>query len=349
MFVSIVSLCTTVLFLATDPTDGTVIRGFVVNGSRDGAPAVGAKVVLLAGRDNQLVRIADTTTDEKGTFIFDRLPATASPDVEYVVGAQWEGVHYSGPRFRIASDRGPTTVKITVHDAVTSPSPLIAEFHEIDIQIDNGTMKVTEIISVYNPGSKTYVGTADSESTEKGPTTLSLSIPDGVSHVTFNKEYDARNFEFRDGRMATSVPWPPGKRQLAFVYRLPVESHAFRFQRALDLPCRQARVAVAGLGSEELTCNLPGLPAKDGGPIGFVSNGDILPAGHVLQLQMKSSSTLGTDDTRWLALAILGGLVSLTILFILYRRRAATPRSARSTIAVASPATRRPTKPTAAS
>jgi hypothetical protein len=36
----------------------------------------------------------------------------------------------------------------------------------------------------------TYVGTADPDAPMTAPTTLSMSVPEGVSHVTFNKEFD---------------------------------------------------------------------------------------------------------------------------------------------------------------
>ena len=193
-------------------------------------PLLPAQVVLLAGKDGQFMHVASTTTDQNGCFVFDRRRLTPSPDMVYIPGAFWEGVHYPGPRLQLDPRGAPPTIRLTVHDAVASPCPLVAEAHEIDIHLDRGVLDVTEIVVVDNPSSTTYVGTADPDAPKTAPTTLSMSIPEGVTHVTFNKEFDGRNFQLVDGRLVTTVPWPPGKRQLAFLYQLPVENNQSALQ-----------------------------------------------------------------------------------------------------------------------
>jgi hypothetical protein len=181
--------------------ENAIIQGMVVNGSKGGTAVASAEVVLLAGKDNQFRHVASTKTDQDGCFVFDHRHLTALPDLIYVPGANWDGVHYPGPRLQL-DPRGPAPqVRLTVYDAVASPSPLVADVHEIDIHINSDVLDVTEIIVIDNPSSTSYVGTADSDTPKIAPTTLTMSIPDGVSHVTFNKEFGGRNFRLVDGRL----------------------------------------------------------------------------------------------------------------------------------------------------
>jgi hypothetical protein len=282
---------------------------------------------LLAGKDDQFKYVASTTTTRDGCFVFDHRHLNASPDLVYGLGANWDGVHYPGPRFHLDPQATPVTARLSVYDAVASPCPLIAELHEINIHVDPGILNVTEIIVVHNPSSTTYVGMGDPGASQKAPTTLSMSIPEGVAHVTFNKEFDGRNFHLVDGRLVTNVPWPPGKRQLAFIYQLPVEKNRLVFKCALDLPCAHARVAVAGEGSQELTCNLPKVTPPNIVPVGYESAGESLPAGYTLQLEMGRLSLSWIVYARWAALVVLGGLMAVTTMMIVMRTRSAKRRT----------------------
>jgi hypothetical protein len=302
-----------------------IIQGVVVNGSKGASPVAGAEVVLLAGKDNQFQHVASTTTDQNGCFVFDQRHLTPSPELVYRPGANWEGVHYPGPRLQLDPRAASPRVQLTVHDAVASPCPLIAEVHEIDIRVNPGVLEVTEIVVVDNPSSTTYIGANKPDAPKTAPTTLSLSIPEGVSHVTFNKEFDGRNFKLVNGRLDTTVPWPPGKRQLAFLYQLPAENHQLLFKRSLDLPCLHARVSVAGKGSQELTCNLPKVTAPDQAPIGFESAGETLPSGYTIQLQMRKLSIAWMVYARWAAIVLLGALLAATTMRLKWRKK--TPRS----------------------
>jgi hypothetical protein len=325
MMVHFLVLAATGLLPGGEPPENSLIQGVVVNGSKGETAVAGVEVVLLAGKDNQFKYVASTTTAGDGCFVFDRRHLSPPLDLVYGVGANWDGVHYPGPRFHIDPQATPVTTRLTVFDAVASPCPLVADLHEINIRVDPGVLNVTEIVVVNNPSSTTYVGTADPGALNMAPTTLSMLIPEGVSHVTFNKEFDGRNFLLVDGRLVTTVPWPPGKRQLAFIYQLPVENNRLVFKRALDLPCSHARLAVTGEGSQELTCNLPKVTTPNIVPIGF--EGETLPAGYTLQLEMSRLPVSWVVYARWAALVVLGSLMVVTTMIIVMRTRSARRRT----------------------
>ncbi len=282
-----------------------------------------ARRSFCAGKDNEFSVVAKTTTGQDGSFSF---PGSSlgtrglSPDVVYLPGANRQGIHYPGPRLRLDSGRSPARVQLTAYDAVASPCPLVAEELSIDIQVNPGVLDVTEVLLISNPSSTTYVGSTDSD---MPPTTLSLSIPEGVSHVTFNQEFDGRNFRLVDGRLVTSVPWTPGKRQLAFVYQLPVEHSQLLFSRPLDLPTSRVRLAVGGKCSDATACNLPRITDRGQLPIAFASTGQPLPAGYVIQLQVPHLSVSWLVNARWLAVILLGSLLAATAGLTFRRNRCA--------------------------
>jgi hypothetical protein len=318
------------LLPSVEPPGRTLIQGVVVNGSKGATPVAGAAVVLLAGKDNEFKHVAAITTDRNGCFAFDHRHLSPSPDLVYIPGAQWNGVHYPGPRLQLDPRQAAPKVQLTVYDTIASPCPLVAELHEIDIRVNPAVLDVTEMLVVTNPSSTTYVGTVDPHAPMTAATTLSLSIPEGVSHVTFNKEFNGRYFRLVDGRLITDVPWPPGKRQLAFLYQIPVESNQLLFKRCLDLPCLHARLAVTGQCSQEFTCNLPQVTAPDQVPIAFESAGRMLPAGYTLQLQMRRLSVSWIVYARWAAIILLGGLLVATTMRAALRRRSDAQQNGRT-------------------
>lgn len=320
MIVPILVLSCAGLSPGVEPHQNAIIQGVVVNGSKSARPVAGAEVVLLAGKDNQFARVANATSDANGFFVFDLGRLLLSSDLTYQPGANWNGVHYPGSRFRLNPHEMSPTVRLVVYDTIAVPSPLVAEVHEINVRVSPGVINVTEIIVVDNPSTATYVGGAATNESMTAPTTLSMAIPDGVSHITFNREFDAQNFQLVEGRLVTNAPWPPGKRQLAFIYQLPLENKELMFKRALDLPCNHARVTVSGEGIQEITCNLTRVTSSDVVPIIFDSAGQ-LAAGSLLQLQLHDASISWIVFARWGAIILLGVLLAATIIRLALRSK----------------------------
>jgi hypothetical protein len=294
---------------------GQRIEGIVVNGTRGGVPVPGAEVVLRAGEEGALLPVARTKTDQKGHFVF--VGAPTNPGVVYLPGANLQGVHYPGPRFQLQAGAPPPPVKLTVFEAITSPSPLIAERYEIDMALKPGVLAITETLLIDNPSRTTYLGEADG--TDSSPRTLSLSIPEGFERVTFAREFHGRNFKLADGCVVTDIPWPPGQRELSFTYHLPVEDSQKAWERTLDLPCSLVRVHIEGENADQVVCNLPQVSSDTSGTV-FESSGKPLEAGHKITLRFSRLSAPWMLSARWIALVILGGLILVTA-GLLTRRR----------------------------
>jgi len=297
------------------------IEGMAVNGSQNGKPLAGAEIVLRGGEEGALQIVANTVTDQSGRFVFDKLPT--APGLIFLPGANHQGIHYPGSRMRLQGASSTPFVKLTAFDTVAVANPLVADLHEIDIQIQEGTLKVTETLTINNPSVTTYVGQADSGSSL---TTLSLLIPDGFERVTFHNEFNGRHFMLRDKRLVTDVPWTPGKREVKFSYHLPSEDGKGPLEWSVDLPCKTYRLCVHGENANRFACNL----VRAGGPnqsaIVFESSEGIVSAGHIVRMQPASQPTSLIVTLRWFVLPMLAGLIFFTAGFRIFRR--ALPKQA---------------------
>ena len=224
--------------LAADPPPGDgMITGGVVRAA-DQSPVAGAEVILRARVGDQLVPVAETTADAQGRFRFEHL--TADGKNLYLPGANRDGIHYPGPNVRLTSLEPQAEVTLAVHDAVAFPNPLVVRRHEIILSPQPGVLEVTESMLIDNPSSACYVGQAGGQDAE--PVTLQLAIPAAFQRVTFVGEFFGRRFSLVGGKLVTSVPWPPGQRELKFSYWLPNTGRHYVWQRPLGLPTEQVRV-----------------------------------------------------------------------------------------------------------
>jgi len=300
------------------PGEGS-IGGIVVNASDRGLPAQGAAVVLRVNVNDQLAIAAETITDARGRFRIGALPVDA--DLQYLPGANRDGVHYPGKSIRLTPRRAHAHVELLVRDAVAEPNVLVARSHEIVVRSEPGVLRVTETIRVGNPTTTSYVGRAVCEGGE--PVTLELAIPSDFERVTFDEEFFGRRFSLTGGKLVTGIPWTPGERELKFTYLLRNEQRHRLWERPLDLPCSRVRLCVFTDEPEEVFCNLgPGSNGRPGeATLEFESAGETLPAGHVVRLEMGRLPVRWTAYGRWLALAALVGLIAGTSLVTMGRGR----------------------------
>ena len=172
--------------------DSGIIRGVVVNGSRNQLPMEDAQVALRARIQGQFTLVEETTTDSQGRFLFEKLPVDA--EIQYIPGANQDEVHYPGPRLRLTTEKATANVKIVVHDSAAEPNPLVIRQHDILVTPSTGAIEVTETLVIDNPSKFCYVGQS-----MDGPdrvVTLRLSIPSDFERVTFEKEFFGRHFLF---------------------------------------------------------------------------------------------------------------------------------------------------------
>jgi hypothetical protein len=317
----LLTLCLVMPSLIFDDS-GTIV-GTVFNGSNEHAPVAGTGVILQVQQDGSFLPLAETTTDERGRFAFDGLPL--SGDALYLVGATRDEVFHPGERVRLGPRHSAAEVNVIVFDALTDPSPLVARRHDIVIHMQSNFLNVIETILVSNPSSYCYVGGSGGTR----PVTLRLQIPSNFEKVTFDKEFYGRRFSLVDGVLMTTVPWPPGERELKFTYVLPIESRYFVWDRPLELPCPDVRMSVVGSDSKSISSNLPSTQTADGGSLIFEHQGDSLPAGHTIRLTFGRLPVRFSTYGRWMALGALVTVVAV-VGVAMRMKRSSPARSARA-------------------
>jgi hypothetical protein len=326
----------------TSPRAKTVgtIHGIIVDGSHGNVPMEGIEVVLRAGMGDQLIPVAQTKSDFYGRYVFEDVPLVAAMD--YVPGADRDGVHYPGQRVRLGEHNRTAHVRIATFTTAAAPSPLVAALHQIEFHIEGRVINVMETIVVANPSQATYVGEANGEQPAE---TLRLSLPEHADRVTFDSEFHGRRFHINDGRMVTDVPWPPGRRQLQFSYSLPRRAVSRKFHRTLDLPCESVRVRILGERAELATCSLSAAAPIAGGTE-FASTGELLPAGTAIDLDFGAAPLPWETVARSMAVLTLLGLALATIVVLRRRTRRAEAagQSEGSAAALRAPAQKRPAK-----
>jgi hypothetical protein len=283
------------------------ISGIVVNGSRNDAPVAGAEVVLRVRVNREFVVAAETTTDKRGQFRFDNIPA--DPDYIYLPGANWQAVHYPGRRLRLNSQRRDVNVRLRVHDAVEEPNPLVVSKHEIVIETQPDALRITESMVVDNPGQTTYVGR--SAKADGRVATLTLSIPADFVRTTFHKEFYGKRFVLIDGKLVTNIPWTPGRRELKFTYVLPNPIGNRVWLRPVDRPTSDVHVVVLTTKPDEVAGNLNRTSSRGAKSVEFAA--ETLSAGQFIEIEFGRPPVSLAAYGRWVALVVLAGAIAATI------------------------------------
>ncbi len=252
--------------------------------------------------DGRLLPVAETTADSRGRFRFAGLPTDEG--YVYLPGANRGGIHYPGPRVRLSPQRPQAEMTLAVYDAVSFPDPLVVRRHTIALSPEPGLLRVTETMLIDNPTAASYVGQAAADGIP--PVTLQLSIPADFAEVTFAKEFFGRRFALAGGKLATSIPWPPGEREMIFSYIVPNTERQCVWRRPLDLPSTNVRVLVRRNPS--------------GDEIAFDSGNRTLPAGHLLSVELDHLPVALMTYAPWAATAALIGLLLATCLPAFRRR-----------------------------
>jgi len=299
------------------------IGGLVLNGTDGRKPLEGAEVVLRASSSvGGFEPIASTVTDVQGRFEFRNL--AINERVIFLAGANRHDVHFPGPRVRLDPLHPRADLELVAYDAVQSPSPLVVRRHDIAVRVETGFMEITEALTIENPSRTAYVG----ETLDDRPTiTLRLGLPAGFETVTFAQEFLGRSFLIHDSQLVTDLPWPPGTRDVKFVYRLPVEQRSSVFRRALDLPTDHVTLRVTGQDPTRIACDLPAASSDREGEIVFAQQGTTLPAGHGIELRMGDLPVRWEAYARWGAVVVLGLLLGGTLFRNRRRSRAITSSS----------------------
>jgi hypothetical protein len=295
------------LALAASSAVAGTIQGTVVNTTTGTPLPCQVAVVLQVRMKGQFVPFRDGISDQQGRFRFTGLPV--GNGIVYLAGATRHGIFYPGPRIRLTELEPLAGARLSVCDASVGPCPLVLKSMDVTIRPETGLLRVTESLRIDNPSHTCYVGLPVHDGAD--PLTLALAIPPDFERTTFDLEFFGRRFTVVNNRVVTSVPWPPGERELKYTYVLRNTQKVLVWKRPLDLPCSHVTVRVEGKPGSEVRCAALRQVQSDEKVTVFESAGEPFSAGQVLQVEIGRLPLPWMSYGKWAAVAVLLGLIAV--------------------------------------
>lgn len=293
---------------AQDSGDGS-IGGRVVNDTRGGSSVAGVEVTLLTYVDNALADAIIVKTDSEGNFRFDGI----DPEHTYIVSARYLEVDYYY-QVRFESGEAETYIEVGVCDTTDSDDAIsVAVNHKI-IDIEEESIKVTEVLRLVNDGNETYV---------RSDGVLDFQLPEGAFGFEASREL-MTDFQLLDGNVITYlVPFPPGERQLVYSYRLPKpDEDEITIPLVIDYPADSVEVMVSGEDIEVSAGQLaPAEPVvNDAGERLIHFHGKYFPRNAVISLGIADLSG-GGGFPLYIVWIIIAAAAAGIIIFTVVRKR----------------------------
>ena len=210
-----------------------------------------------------------------------------------------------GSRIQLSESRPSALVELSVCDAVTKPNPLILRRFEITIRPQPGLLRVTESLAIDNPSSPLRGRTADSRrGAQHAATGHSVGfradhIPEGILRPPLRgRRRQGRHWRpLAAGPTGTRLHLCPAKHAALLALGTAARS---------ALPaCDRAR---GGVEIQSGPVQPAGKSPDDNGMFVFESNGQTLPAGQRLHVELGHLPLAWMSYLRWAVVAAALGL-----------------------------------------
>ena len=299
---------------------GRVVRPVV--GGRPPRPVSGVQVVLHRIGTDGAGPLDSLRTDRDGRYRF-RYRRTGSDDAMYIVSAEHDGIAYFASALRDEDVSG-DDAEIVVFDTTSAPLPIqVNARHVVVSSALEGERQVLEIYELANDTLLTLVPG------ERERAVWTAVVPPSAHDFAVPADLGIAQSSLRlvDGRVLLFAPFTPGIRQIAFSYRIPVDSFPLRLP--LERPTRSLEVM---LEEPTASASAPGLAAAESVSVDSRSfrrfMGSELPASAVLTID----APVPPAESRVLPVALTVTAIGVVMLVVLARsfarRSPGTPRTA---------------------
>jgi 5-hydroxyisourate hydrolase-like protein (transthyretin family) len=210
------------------------ISGRLLDGSNKNAPLAGQEVTLQMAQGQNSQDLKKIKTDAQGSYTFDNLATDKT--MSYAVYIRYQGAHYVTDV--VTLDSKPTQqIDLTVYQATKDPARIFVGrvtvlVHEPNLE--RKTVTISEIYSVSNLDTRSYVGSLDGS---KGkPNALRFSLPEGAGQITLDKGFDGYQVIQVDRGFASDAAVLPGDNEFGFSYEVPYSSTTLALQYTTIYP-----------------------------------------------------------------------------------------------------------------
>ena len=299
---------------AAAQTAGT-ISGKVVNGTTQ-EPAAGLEVrVRLFSAEAELAPLT-TTTDAKGRFVLDQLPAG-------VAGYQLE-VAYRGAVYRSVATTftagAPNEQTLRVYEPTSDPADVTLASYVVWVDREPGGVGIQHDLTWNNAGTRAYVG--------NDGTVVRIPLPEGASTLQFLGTFLENEGRVRDGAYVSDAPIVPGESSATIRYHappldrlsleVPFPTTVLQLFVPQDVQVRAAVLRLSGTVSDQgLTYRV--YEARD------------LAAGTSIDVRLSQAAVSGGPRAAlWALLGALALVILGAAVVVVRRRRAPAPARARA-------------------
>jgi hypothetical protein len=236
------------------------IEGTIVNGTAGAAAPAGLPVTLHVFRDRTRIGEEVVQTDQNGRFVVESLDVGAN--YVYFPVAEYGGASYFPERPVNLDDAPSKSVEVRVFEPTDSDEAIRFDRSNLLIMgVSDTSLTIMEMGAVVNQSDRTYVA----QPGDGAGTTLRFTLPRGAAQVAPQAGFSASGITAMPDGFASSDPVLPGRHEIAFSYRLPVQGSTIDIAKRQQYPTRVFNLYAPESG---LTVVTPSLTYQGGTELG---------------------------------------------------------------------------------
>jgi hypothetical protein len=228
------------------PAGPGTIRGRIVHQEDARRSLGGIPVVLYALQRTGLPGVRQGVSDHDGSFSFEGV--SNEPTTPYLIGAEYQGVPYSGARAVFPPGKLEVEVEIRVAEVTSDAQRVSVPVARLRIEWLGARLRVVESLTIRNGSPRTVYVPAEARSTR--PAALRAHLPAGAEEFLMPHGLQPEGVEHRDGEIAFWGPIYPGEQDLSFSYVLPASGERVEIDAAFPSGAERIEVLTPAAGPE---------------------------------------------------------------------------------------------------
>ncbi len=300
------------------PQSAGMIKGRVLNGTIGGKGVADVEVTLHQHGDRQEKQRGSTKTDENGAFALSGL--NLEKENTYYLRALYKGVEYYSPTVSF-EDKKELLLDLSVYEPTDKDTDISVKMHHVFMGVEEGILRVQEIMILENTGDRVYVGSREVEPGKKE--VLRISLPKkAVAFEPLRGLMGCCIVKTEDGFIDT-MDIKPGRKEIRFSYRIDYGSPRYKLIKGLYAKTESIDFLIpdTGIKAESDTLEFRGAVGNQGQRFLHLSGKDLVRGSRIV-LELRGLPW-GKGLVKWvivgLVIAIMGG--GLTYPFLKSRMR----------------------------
>ncbi|MFC2059769.1 hypothetical protein ACFLTZ_01585 [Chloroflexota bacterium] len=287
--------------LADVPNSGK-IEGQIVNGTADGSDVAGQAITLKIEANSNQVGSNTGKTDAEGHFTFDAL--STDPTYSYQVSLTYQKVEYMSEWLNFSEGETTKSVELTVYDSTTSDQAIKTVMSHAIVYVEPDSLLVKEYFLLVNEADLTFYR----ETGGGNSGTLSFPMPKDATDRQLTIGLMDYGIADTAGGFADTMAVLPGMKEVAYSYKVSLNSATYTLRRAVYYPTASFDFLVQGENTEVTSNQLTMAEPLDikGVQFSHFTSQAFVP-GDVLTITLSGLSKVGNGNSSmaiWAVLAL---------------------------------------------